>query len=105
MKDEDLIAMAQTALRKVRHKKFIDRPFHEYTMEHSIELRNDAYDMEEYTKGAGLKTLEEAFETPMANAAYYYTAGEYAKAKRSLAEAAAVCLRGIEFLDKEEKKQ
>lgn len=53
----------------------------------------------------GLKTLVEALDVPMTNAAYYYTAGEYAKSKRALADAAAVCLRGIEFLDKEEKKQ
>ena len=105
MKDEDLVSMAQIALRKVRRKKFIDRPFHEDAMEHSIQLRNDAYDSEEYMRNIGLKTLIEAIDVPMANAVYYYTAGEYAKTKRALAEAAAVCLRGIEFLDKEEKKQ
>lgn len=105
MKDEDLLSMAKTALNKVRRRKFINRPFHEDAMEHSIQLRNDAYDMEEWSGDAGLKTLEEAIDVPMANAVYYYTAGEYAKTKRALAEAAAVCLRGIEFLDKEEKKQ
>lgn len=105
MKDEDLLGMAQIALRKVRHKKFIDRPFHEDAMEHSIQLRNMAYDNEEGMRKLGLKTMIEAIDVPMANAVYYYTAGEYAKTKRALAEAAAVCLRGIEFLDKEEKKQ
>lgn len=97
--------MVQIALRKVRRKKFIDRPFHEDAMEHSIQLRNEAYDSEECMRNIGLKTLIEAIDVPMANAVYYYTAGEYAKTKRALAEAAAVCLRGIEFLDKEEKKQ
>lgn len=105
MKDEDLVSMAQIALRKVRRKKFIDRPFHEDAMEHSIQLRNEAYDSEECMRNIGLKTLIEAIDVPMANAVYYYTAGEYAKTKRALAESAAVCLRGIEFLDKEEKKQ
>lgn len=105
MKDEDLLGMAQIALRKVRRKKFIDRPFHEDVMEHSIQLRNMAHENEEGMRKLGLKTLIEAIDVPMANAAYYYTAGEYAKTKRALAEAAAVCLRGIEFLDKEEKKQ
>jgi len=64
-----------------------------------------AYDNEEGMRKLGLKTMIEAIDVPMANAVYYYTAGEYAKTKRALAEAAAVCLRGIEFLDKEEKKQ
>lgn len=105
MKDEDLLGMAQIALRKVRRKKFIDRPFHEDAMEHSIQLRNEAYENEERMRKFGLKTMIEAIEVPMANAVYYYTAGEYTKTKRALAEAAAVCLRGIEFLDKEEKKQ
>lgn len=105
MKDEDLLGMAQIALRKVCHKKFIDRPFHEDAMEHSIQLRNMAYENEEGMRNLGLKTMIEAIDVPMANAVYYYTAGEYAKTKRALAEAAAVCLRGIEFLDKEEKKK
>lgn len=105
METAEILEITEKALRRSRRRKFIDHPFHDHVLEHSIELRNNAYDAEESTRRMGLKTLDEALDVPMANAAYYYTAGEYAKSKRALADAAAVCLRGIEFLDKEEKKQ